>query len=530
MLHPVSFESRLQPSALSRRCLRWRVVPFAVGAMACLIPHLTAAAPLQLQTDPPASTSLSPSTPTSIPPASIVRSVIHHRASNVYTISIRGQRILVHLRPMPEATGISLCIRLLGGELSETAQTRGLTAAVVAAWTRPDTDASTTQPANLRSAVTPESVAFTPRTLESPDALSKALTNFASMIVAPTLDEPRFQTAHRQTLSRARAVGSPGFAAVVQAMRQSTDPRAGGPLSTHVERWTPDAAREHLTTLASNAPIEIAIAGNITLAQALPIIQQCLAPIADAQPAAHVTPTFNRAADRDISTGVVAAAFPVPEGPIVQVLLPGPDIDDLAAVRQFAVVAQYLQSELDAAFKAQPRPASVIGSVVIPSRGLKNLGTVMLTIRLKNPEPEPTLADNPDNQPVAQTFQQPEAIAAEVRSVLEVVLSRCADANQIDQPKLTTAIDAITAQAAQRLSDPDYWASVLSFTRFYAINPDDLAHAARHYQTITRADIASRIATLGPGTTRTRFVVLVPPPPSSPKVLPVDKPQSTEDR
>lgn len=430
---------------------------------------------------------------------------------------------------MPEATGISLCIRLLGGEISETEHTRGLTAAVVSAWTNP-TITSSAGAESLRSAVTPESIAFTPRTLDKPEALERALSTFASMLASPTLDETRFTSAHRQTLSRARAAGSPGFAAVVQAMRQSTDPRAGVPLPAHVERWNLDLAREHLTALAKAAPIEIAIAGNITLAQALPIIQQSLAPIIDSQPAAFTAPTFNRAADRDISAGVVAAAFPVPDGPIVQALLPGPDIDDLAAVRQCAVVAQYLQSELDAAFKSQPRPASVIGSVVIPSRGLKNLGSIMLTIRMKNPEPVPALADNADNQPPVSTYPQPEAIAAEVRSVLEAVLTRCANANQIDQPRLTAAIDAITAQASQRLSDPDYWSSVLSFTRFYAINPDDLAHAKRQYRGITPADIATRIGGFGPGTTRTRFVVLVPPPPTSPKQVLPEKTQPPDDR
>lgn len=498
--------------------LRTSLAPILLPAV-LLIPQPTISAQ-EPQPQPPAKT-VSPS---------IIRSVIHHRASNVYTISLQGQRVLVHLRPMPDATGISLCIRLLGGELSETAQTRGLTAAVVSAWSRPDPDTST-QADNLRSAVTPESVAFTPRLLETPVAVERALSTFASMLSTPTLDEARFAMAHRQTLSRARAAGSPGFAAVVQAMRQSTDPRAGVPLPAHVERWTIDAAREHLNTLASTAPIEIAIAGNITLAQALPIIEQSLAPIIDAQPAANFTPpSISRTADRDITAGVVAAAFPVPDGPIVQALLPGPDIDDLAAVRQFAVVAQYLQSELDASFKAQPRRATVIGSVVIPSRGLKNLGSLMLTIRLKNPEPVPTLADNADNQPSPQAYPQPEAIAAEVRTVLQGVLARCADANQIDQPRLTAAIDTITAQAAQRLSDPDYWSSVLSFTRFYAINPDDLAHPARHYQGLSRNDIASRIAALGPGTTRTRFVVLIPPPPTSPKQTAPEKSQSPDDR
>lgn len=433
---------------------------------------------------------------------------------------------------MPEALGISLCIRMIGGELNETAQTRGLTAAVVSAWSLPNPNTDDAKaPDNLRSAVTPESVTFTPRTLDKPETLRRALSTFASMFTAPTLDESRFSVAHRQALSRARAAGSPGFAAVVQAMRQSTDPRAGVPLPAHVERWNIGLAREHLASLASTTPIEIAIAGNITLAQALPIIEQTLAPIVDAQPNAIFTPpSLSRTADRDITAGVVAAAFPVPDGPIVQALLPGPDIDDLAAVRQFAVVAQYLQSELDASFKAQPRAATVIGSVVIPSRGLKNLGSLMLTIRLKNPEPAPNLADNADNQPSPQTFPQPEAIAAEVRTVLDSVLARCADPNQIDQPRLTAAIDTITAQAAQRLSDPDYWSSVLSFTRFYAINPDDLAHAARHYQAITRADIAARIAALGPGTTRTRFVVLIPPPPTSPKQTAPEKSQSPDDR
>lgn len=518
---------RTQPLASVGLGRRARSGFFAAGLLACLIPTLSHAAPPQ--PEDAASPAATPATTADAVP-SIIRSVVHHRASNVYTISLRGQRVLVHLRPMPEATGISLCIRLLGGELSETAQTRGLTAAVVSAWTRPETD-TPAQGINLRSAVTPESIAFTPRTLESPDALGKALANFASMLASPTLDETRFSSAHRQTLSRARAAGSPGFAAVVQAMRQSTDPRAGGPLPTHVERWNLDLAREHLAALATAAPIEIAIAGNITLAQALPIIERALAPVSALEPAAPVNqPSFSRSADRDIAAGVVAAAFPVPDGPIVQVLLPGPDIEDLAAVRQCAVVAQYLQSELDSTFKAQPRPASVIGSVVIPSRGLKNLGSVMLTIRLKNPEPVPTLADNADNQPSSQTFPQPEAIAAEVRSALEAVLTRCADAKQIDQPRLTAAIDAITAQASQRLNDPDYWSSVLSFTRFYAINPDELAHAARQYRGITPADVASRIAALGPGTTRTRFVVLVPPPPTSPKQVLPEKAQAPEDR
>ena len=75
-------------------------------------------------------------------------------------------------------------------------------------------------------------------------------------------------------------------------------------------------------------------------------------------------------------------------------------------------------------------------------------------------------------------------VEAALAGTLDVLATVPPDADEVRRRST-----GLAEEAARRLSDPDYWASVLPICTFHGLSPDALADAAKAYSSVAPSDI-----------------------------------------
>jgi hypothetical protein len=161
------------------------------------------------------------------PPTDVLELAQHRRAAVVSAWTRSGARVLV--RPMPEARGLAaVTLTMMGGELLENANTRGVTRLLAEAWEDELEAAATQTSGQLRSAAVrvsavPDGVQV--RISGSPADVERAVNVVRVALAVPTLDRAAVERAQRLVLEEIQSLARSGRgalgAAVMWASRQA---------------------------------------------------------------------------------------------------------------------------------------------------------------------------------------------------------------------------------------------------------------------------------------------------------------------
>ncbi len=325
--------------------------------------------------------------------------------------------------------------------------------------------------------------------------LARSLRYAATLLKNPVADESRWPTVHSAALARAQRGPLSEGTTLNAALAGSQDLRALPARAEVVNRWTARDADRWLKRVLADSPIEMAIAGDITLEEARAAVLEQMAGVQSAGRVSGQTHASLRASLPRAGGGVaLVKGFRPPRG-IVHLALPGPDTGDLRAVREATLACAIIKERLNGLLKgdnadgAAPRGA-VIAINPAPSRALTGQGTIFVTLRIDN-------ADDSDRQ------------REHVLRLVERALASITDAQGLSEPQFARAVQGVSDEAQTRLKVPDYWAVVLSFSEFYALSPDALATPAAEYRSITPAQVRACVAGMG-GAESVRFAVMAP--------------------
>ena len=207
-----------------------------------------------------------------------------HEASGV-TSAWLSNNVRVHHRFMnDEKNTVSVSISLYGGELDETAETRGLTDAALNGWGR-QRATSKLSSSEIRDLMTGKKVnvggggggdAIAISINGSPEDLEEGFKLAHLMLTDPKIEPAAladWKTLQKQSIESREKEPGPLFATLLpEALYPEGDVRVR-PLSLEqVDRVTIESAQARLKTLIASGPIEVAVVGDIDAARAMQLI------------------------------------------------------------------------------------------------------------------------------------------------------------------------------------------------------------------------------------------------------------------
>ncbi len=218
------------------------------------------------------------------PQAGTVVESTTHEASGV-TSAWLSNNVRVHHRFMnDEKNTVSVSISLYGGELDETAETRGLTDAALNGWGR-QRATSKLSSSEIRDLMTGKKVsvggggggdAVAISINGSPEDLEEGFKLAHLMLTDPKIEPAAladWKTLQKQSIESREKEPGPLFATLLpEALYPEGDVRVR-PLSLEqVDRVTIESAQARLKTLIASGPIEVAVVGDIDAARAMQLI------------------------------------------------------------------------------------------------------------------------------------------------------------------------------------------------------------------------------------------------------------------
>ncbi|RMH27646.1 MAG: insulinase family protein [Planctomycetota bacterium] len=297
--------------------------------------------------------------------------------------------VVAHHKALPDAGRVILTLTFAGGELDETAATRGLTRAAAACFDRPA--ASGRDGLAVRDTLRVRGVDVSARvgidtvsvTITAPADEARLAFELARLVATvPTLERAAFDQWRTRALAGAdRRASSPRWAlddAVARAMSAEDDPRLVSLSRAQIESLTLDAARAWLARLVARSPVEVAVVGAIGRADAVRLASEYLGDLAS-RPApapglARRVPTPARpprVRDERVGGGELAA---------VAVGFRGPDAGDDDAVAALDLAARTLEPALARRLRDREGLSGPVRVEHAPARALPGFGVFLVTV------------------------------------------------------------------------------------------------------------------------------------------------------
>ena len=417
-----------------------------------------------------------------------------HAASGVFSAWLdNGARI--HHRFMSERRHeATIVITLAGGQIRETAQNRGITEAAALAWNRPAAGALSS--IQIRDLMTGKKVRVTGRadhdglTLTvwgTPGDLEGGLQLAYLLLTDPTI-EPAALEQWKETEAQRIAARklSPGgvLAETVAGALYPPDEARTRPLEvSQVQRIGLDAAQAWLKKLIAEAPIEVAVVGDIPRPAALALVEQYIGAL---PPRARVSDKTYR----DLRT------IKRPVGPIrverkISVITPqafvldgffGADIQNVRDVRLLALGARVLSTRMNRIIREEKQLVYSIGASSQPASEYPGFGVFS-----------------------ARAPTDPAKASALLTALEEMYLAFAKDGPTADE--MAVARKQVANQLDQLLKDPEFWSSRLATLDYRGLSLDDLTDAPAAYQRYTAEEVREAFARYSTPAARFRFVI-----------------------
>jgi len=386
-------------------------------------------------------------------------------------------------------------ITLAGGEIEETADTRGVTEAAMAAWSRPATSRLTStdirtlmtgkkvrvQPGLGRDTVT-LTVSGDPAALESGFELAYLL--LTDPVVEPGVFAQWRENEVREIAERAREPRGVLAEARADAFYPAGEARLRPVTAVQAERLGREATQAALRALIARAPIEVAVVGDIDRDRAVALIARSLGSLPPRPRIDDKTLRHLRAVPRP--AGPVRVERTVPTRTEQAQVLDGffaPDIQQTRDSRLLFLAARVLSTRMNRAIREERQLVYSIGAQLAPGEAYPGFG-VFAAQAPTDPAKAGALADA-----VAEMFA---AFAAEGPGAEEMTVAR--------QQLLTYLADA--------LRSPEFWSARLATLDYRGISLDDLARITADYARFTADEVREAFARYARPEARFRIVVL----------------------
>ncbi|USN99788.1 MAG: insulinase family protein [Phycisphaeraceae bacterium] len=404
-----------------------------------------------------------------------------HPDSDVWT-AVLSNGITVHHRRMTQrANFVDVRISLLGGTIEEDASDRGITMAAMQAWNRPAT--STLTSAQVRQLMAGKKIRqramaqddFVQLSLTgSPDDLETGFQLAHRLLTDPRLETVPFEqwrTMMVQSLRAARQdpVGTLQLA-IPEAIFPADAARARPPTTDEVERLNISAAQMWLDRLIAEAPIEVAIVGDVDRETAFDLARSYLGSLPErprmkpdllTEVGRIPVPESDRVASVEVDTqtpkaGVAAGFF-------------ASDASNLRDTRLLQLASRTLSSRLIEKVREEDRLVYSINASVQPAEAFPGYG-LFLAASTADPANADKLADE-----IAGVF---DGFAKE---------------GPTDE-ELETARAQVTKSLTEAFEEPSFWALQLSQLDKQGRNLDDLVSALQTYLSFTADDVRENFA------------------------------------
>jgi zinc protease len=429
-----------------------------------------------------------------LPRGGAVVESVPHAASDVTSLWL-DNGVRVHHRHMDQRKNeASIAITLAGGPIQETAANRGITEAALRAWERPATsrlsstqirDLMTGAKVRVRGAATGDTVTLT----VSGDAaeLERGLQLAYLLLTDPLIEQPALEQWRDAEAQRITQRKTQPMQVLVDTSAAAIYPRGEvRPKSLTVEQVraiTRPAAQAWLRRLITEAPIEVAVVGDVDRETATRLVARYLGAL----------PARPRIGDKTLAD---LRAMGRPQGPIsvgesVQVLSPqaavlagffGADLRDVRDTRLLSLAARVLTTRMTKTLREDKQLVYSIGAssepaVVYPGFGL------FAAIAPTDPGKAPALA--------AAVEEMYADFAKDGPTPDELAVAKKQTANFFDE----------------RLRTPNFWLSRLSTLDYRGLGLDDLLDAPAQYQRFTAQEVQDAFGRYNRPDARFRFVI-----------------------
>ena len=429
-----------------------------------------------------------------LPQGGAVVEALTHAASGVTSMWL-DNGVRVHHRFMDQRKNeASILITLAGGTIEEAAADRGITEAGLRAWDRPATstlsstairDLMTGAKVRVRAGVTGDTVTLS--VSGDPAELERGMQLAYLLLTDPFIEPAALEQWRDGEIQRIDAWKNQPMRVLVatsaRAMYPRDESRPKSLTSEQVRALTRDRAQAWLGRLIRTAPVEVAVVGDVDLAEATRLAARYLG-------ALPARPRINDKTLADLRT-IARATGPLRVEEAIAARTPqaavfagffGADLRDTRDTRLLNVAARILTTRMTKTIREERQLVYSIGAssepaVVYPGFGL------FAALAPTDPVKAPTLA--------AAVEDMYTAFAKDGPTPDEMIVVRKQMANLLDEV----------------LKTPDFWLSRLGTRDYRALDLDDLLDARAQYERFTAEDVREAFARYDRPETRLRFVI-----------------------
>lgn len=428
------------------------------------------------------------------PPSAVSELELHPESAVLSAWLTSGVRL--HHRAMDAAPGrFTIALTFAGGQIEETAATRGLTLIAAAGLREPCTSSMDT--ARMRTVLAAAGVSI--ESTVAPDSLTVAISaprqnSEAAFRVARALAtdadlaRPVFERRRElltQTRRMADRVPEQALTALyLSSVYPESDPRLAPLQASEAELMDYDAARAFLRRLCSQAPLEMAVTGDLPRAEAVSLASRALGNLPPRPRISHAT--FD-----------AARAVEYPAGPVWRT-------QAIASRDGRSIVLEGFRA-CDAADTASST-ALQVASRILAARLLRTLRedrqlTATVTAMCRPAEVFPGSGEFWAAAPAAP------AKASEVRAAMRAAIDELATT-----PPTADETDAarrrLASESAERLADPESWVRRLATLTLRARSIDDDLRVPARMLAVTPEQVSAAVAAFNTPDRRISLVIL----------------------
>jgi zinc protease len=417
-----------------------------------------------------------------------------HAASGVRSVWL-DNGVRVHHRFVDQRRNEArVRITLAGGEIEETAATRGLTRAAARAWERPATSTLTsTQVRELmtgRRVRVTSAVAADSLTLEvsgDPAELEHGLQLAYRLLTDPVVETAalaQWQQSEVQAIAarRSRPAGVLGET-LADAIYPPAELRTRPLTAEQVRAITAEAAQAWLARLVATAAMEVAVVGDLPYEPAIDLIRRHLGALAPRARIGRRTLGPLRAIARP--PGPIVSARSVTTATSQAVVLDGffgADITEVRDTRLLAMAARVLSTRMNRIVREQRQLVYSIQASSRPAAEYPGYGLF-----------------------VAQAPTDPDKTAA-LAAALEELFTAFAGHGPTDD-EIRVARGQIDNALSEMLAGPDFWSERLASLDYRGLQLDDVMQARAGYAAMTAAEVRDAFARYYVPGARVRVIV-----------------------
>lgn len=438
------------------------------------------------------------------------KDLAQHEASGVWSGWL-DNGVRVHFRAMDQRKNeVSVSIDLIGGELLETAETRGLTSAAQFAWSRPATQ--TLSSTDVRELLTGKKVsvgggpgggrggrrgagaggnadALSLTVSGSPDDLETGMQLAHLLLTQPKVESATFTQARTVTRELIEeSLKNPmmlGMRTAMAAPYPDDVPRTQPLAVEQVDRMTLEATQAWMDKLVRNSPIEVTIVGDIARERALELAARYLGSLPARERVGPETFASLRKLARPGGPRTIERTLVTPTAQaFVMYAFYGADEANVADARALAMAARILSTRMVKEVREDEQLVYSIGAASRAATTYPGFGLFSASA--------PTDPGKVD------------ALVRKLESMYDAFAANGPTAEELDvaRKQMATTLD-------EQMREPAYWSRQLGRMTFRGVSLDDVLGEPAAYQAISADEIRSAFARCA--APERRFVVVVRP-------------------